>query len=225
MLPIRDDTPRSTTPFINYFLIALNIAIFAFEWIQGPRSLRELEFQFAFIPQHLGAWFSGSLPASYALVPFFSSMFLHASWPHVLANMWFLRIFGDNVEDRLGHFGYLIFYLLCGVGANLVHLIFNFTSPLPAVGRKRSDCRSDGGLFHSLSARPGSDVVDILCLLAAGLAGAGILVPGRIFEWRCFPLHFFRRRRRRGILGPRRRLRDRSVADQAPSGTKKCLCI
>jgi membrane associated rhomboid family serine protease len=61
-------------------------------------------------------------------------MFLHASWMHVIANMWFLRIFGDNVEDRLGHFGYLIFYLLCGAGANLAHLLFNFTSPVPAVG-------------------------------------------------------------------------------------------
>jgi membrane associated rhomboid family serine protease len=61
-------------------------------------------------------------------------MFLHASWPHVIVNMWFLRIFGDNIEDRLGHFGYLIFYLLCGAGANLAHFIFNFTSPLPAVG-------------------------------------------------------------------------------------------
>ena len=53
---------------------------------------------------------------------------------HVLANMWFLRIFGDNVEDRLGHFGYLIFYLLCGIGANVVHYVFNITSPLPTVG-------------------------------------------------------------------------------------------
>ena len=133
MLPIRDDTPRSTTPFINYFLIALNIAIFFFEWTLGPRSLRDFEFQFAFIPHHVEDWLTGSLPAAYAFVPFLSSMFLHASWPHVIVNMWFLRIFGDNVEDRLGHFGYLIFYLLCGAGANLAHFIFNFTSPLPAV--------------------------------------------------------------------------------------------
>ena len=134
MLPLRDDTPRSTVPFINYFLIALNLLIFYFEWTLGPRSLAGFEYQFAFIPRHVDQWIAGSLPASYAVVPFFSSMFLHASWMHVLANMWFLRIFGDNVEDRLGHFGYLIFYLLCGMGANLVHFIFNFTSPLPTVG-------------------------------------------------------------------------------------------
>jgi membrane associated rhomboid family serine protease len=134
MLPIRDDTPRSTLPFINYFLIALNLAIFFFEWTLGPRALRSFEFQFALIPRNVEGWLGGALPASYALVPFVSSMFLHASWWHVIANMWFLNIFGDNVEDRLGHFGYLLFYLVSGLGANLAHFVFNFNSGLPAVG-------------------------------------------------------------------------------------------
>jgi len=134
MLPIRDDTPRSTTPFINYFLIVLNLLIFFYEWIQGPRFMQGFEYQFAFVPRNLTGWVSGSVPAGVALVPFISSMFLHANWWHVIGNMWFLRIFGDNVEDRLGHFGYLIFYLLCGVGADLAHLVFNFNSRLPAVG-------------------------------------------------------------------------------------------
>ena len=138
MFPIRDDAPRSTTPFINYFLIVLNIGIFLFELsLQvsgGPRARADFEMQFAFVPEHVAAWMKGYLPASVAFVPFLSSMFLHASLPHVLLNMWGLAIFGDNVEDRLGHFGYLIFYLLCGAGANLAHLVFNFTSPLPAVG-------------------------------------------------------------------------------------------
>ncbi len=134
MLPIRDDTPRSTTPYINYFLIVLNLLVYYFESTLGTRSLRSFEYQFAFIPRNVEGWLTGSVPASYALIPFFSSMFLHASWWHVIGNMWFLRVFGDNVEDRLGHFGYLIFYLLCGVGADLVHFIFNFNSSLPAVG-------------------------------------------------------------------------------------------
>ncbi|HKV92073.1 MAG TPA: rhomboid family intramembrane serine protease [Candidatus Angelobacter sp.] len=134
MLPIRDDTPRSTTPYINYFLIVLNLLIFFYEWIQGPRFVQGFEYQFAFVPRNITGWVSGSVPASAALVPFISSMFLHANWWHVIGNMWFLRIFGDNVEDRLGHFGYLIFYLLCGVGADLAHLVFNINSRLPAVG-------------------------------------------------------------------------------------------
>jgi membrane associated rhomboid family serine protease len=138
MFPIRDDAPRSTTPFVNYFLIVLNIAIFLFQWsLQvsgGPRAAAEFEMQFAFVPQHVAAWMKGYLPASVALVPFLSSMFLHASLPHVLLNMWGLAIFGDNVEDRLGHFGYLIFYLICGLGAGVTHLLFNFNSSVPTVG-------------------------------------------------------------------------------------------
>jgi membrane associated rhomboid family serine protease len=134
MFPIRDDAPRSTTPFINYFLIFLNIAIFFFEWTLEPRSLHSFEYQFAFVPHNVGAWLNGPLPARQVFVPFFTSMFLHASWPHVLLNMWGLAIFGDNVEDRLGHFTYLVFYIICGLGADLTHLIFNFNSPVPTVG-------------------------------------------------------------------------------------------
>jgi membrane associated rhomboid family serine protease len=138
MFPIRDDAPRSTTPFINYFLIVLNIGIFLFEWsLQlsgGPRARTDFEMQFAFVPEHVAAWMKGYLPASVAFVPFLSSMFLHASLPHVLLNMWGLAIFGDNVEDRLGHFRYLAFYLVCGLGAGLTHLIFNFSSTVPTVG-------------------------------------------------------------------------------------------
>jgi len=138
MLPIKDDAPRSTIPFVNYFLIFLNLAVFLFETSLeisgGPRALQSFEFHFALIPRHVDAWLGGSAPAGYALVPFVSSMFLHASWWHVIANMWFLRIFGDNVEDRLGHFGYLLFYLVCGLGAGLTHFIFNFNSPVPTVG-------------------------------------------------------------------------------------------
>jgi rhomboid family protein len=134
MLPIRDDTPRSTTPFVNYFLIALNLAVFFFEATLGPHSRAGFDFQFALIPRHVESWLSGSLPASNALLPFFTSMFLHANLWHVGLNMWFLRVFGDNVEDRLGHFAYIIFYLLCGLGANLAHFVFNFSSQVPALG-------------------------------------------------------------------------------------------
>lgn len=138
MFPIKDDAPRSTTPFINYFLIVLNIGIFLFELsLQvsgGGRARADFEMQFAFVPEHVAAWMKGYLPPSVAFVPFLSSMFLHASLPHVLLNMWGLAIFGDNVEDRLGHFRYLAFYLVCGVAAGLTHLIFNFSSTVPTVG-------------------------------------------------------------------------------------------
>jgi membrane associated rhomboid family serine protease len=134
MFPIRDDAPRSTTPYVNYFLIALNIAIFLFE-ASLPRHSRQLfEMEFALVPHNLLSWASGVVPAAYAFPPIITSMFLHASWPHVLLNMWGLYIFGDNVEDRLGHFGYLLFYLASGLGAAFTHLAFNLNSQVPTVG-------------------------------------------------------------------------------------------
>lgn len=134
MFPIRDDAPRSTTPYVNYFLIGLNIAIFLFE-ASLPRHSRQLfEMEFALVPHNLLSWASGVVPAAYAFPPIFTSMFLHASWPHVLLNMWGLYIFGDNVEDRLGHFGYLLFYLASGLGAAFTHLLFNLNSQVPTVG-------------------------------------------------------------------------------------------
>jgi membrane associated rhomboid family serine protease len=138
MLPLRDDAPRSTTPYVNYFLIALNVGIFFFQWslqdTGGARTQNDFLTQFALVPQRFAAWKNGYVPAAAAFVPFVSSMFLHASWLHVLLNMWGLAIFGDNVEDRLGHFGYLIFYLVCGLGAGVTHLLFNFNSRVPTVG-------------------------------------------------------------------------------------------
>jgi membrane associated rhomboid family serine protease len=134
MIPIRDDAPKSTTPLINYFLITLNVLVFLFELSLGPRSRAGFVNQFGFTPYHVDAWLSGALPAGYALVPFLSSMFLHASWLHLIFNMWALFIFGDNVEDRLGHFGYLIFYLGCGLIASVTHFIFNLNSQVPSVG-------------------------------------------------------------------------------------------
>jgi membrane associated rhomboid family serine protease len=134
MFPIRDDAPRSTTPYVNYFLIGLNIAIFLFEWSLDKHSRLVFEMNFALVPHNLVSWASGVVPAAYAFPPIVTSMFLHASWPHVLLNMWGLYIFGDNVEDRLGHFGYLLFYLASGLGAALTHLVFNFNSQVPTVG-------------------------------------------------------------------------------------------
>jgi membrane associated rhomboid family serine protease len=133
MIPIRDDAPRYTTPWINYFLIALNTLVFLFELSLGPRSLNAFMFSFGFVPAHVaGALYKGAYVA--ALLPVLTSMFMHAGWLHIIFNMWWLWIFGDNVEGSLGHFRYLVFYLLSGLGASLVHILFNWGSPVPSVG-------------------------------------------------------------------------------------------
>jgi membrane associated rhomboid family serine protease len=136
MLPIRDDQPRYSTPWVNYFLIGLNLAIFLFEWTLDPRSLELLIRQFGVVPSHLAAFLAGSPkhPLIVIVLPFFTSLFLHGSWMHVISNMWFLYVFGDNVEDYLGHFKYLMFYLLTGVLAMGTHVLMNLHSTAPALG-------------------------------------------------------------------------------------------
>jgi membrane associated rhomboid family serine protease len=136
MLPIRDDQPRYSTPWVNYFLIGLNLVIFFFEWTLDRRSLELLVRQFGVVPSHVAAFLSGSpeYPLIAIVLPFFTSLFLHGSWMHVIGNMWFLYIFGDNVEDYLGHFKYLVFYLLTGVLAMGTHMVMNLHSTTPALG-------------------------------------------------------------------------------------------
>lgn len=134
MIPLRDDAPRSTVPYVNYFLIALNVLVFLFQESLAPRAQAGFEMQFAFVPYRVDRWIAGFTPADAALIPVFTSMFLHAGWLHLIGNMWFLFIFGDNVEDRLGHFRYLVTYLLCGLGAAFTHFVFNLHSRIPTVG-------------------------------------------------------------------------------------------
>jgi membrane associated rhomboid family serine protease len=136
MLPIRDDQPRYSTPWVNSFLIGLNVVIFLFEFSLDPRSLDLLIHQFGVVPSHLASFLSGSprYPLPAIVLPFFTSMFLHGSWLHVIGNMWFLYIFGDNVEDYLGHFSYLVFYLLTGLIAMGTQVLVNLHSPVPTVG-------------------------------------------------------------------------------------------
>jgi len=136
MLPIRDDQPRYSTPLVTRFLIVLNLAIFVLEWALDPQSLKLLVYQFGVVPYHLAAFLGGSSRYSLLAVvlPFFTSMFLHGSWMHVIGNMWFLYIFGDNVEDYLGHFKYLVFYLLTGLIAMATQVAVNLHSTVPALG-------------------------------------------------------------------------------------------
>ncbi|HLW86949.1 MAG TPA: rhomboid family intramembrane serine protease [Terriglobales bacterium] len=139
MIPIRDDTPRFSTPYITYFIIALNTVVFLFELsvgAQSHRALNSLIYQFGVVPVHFERALEGasrlSLPAlSFTIL---TSMFLHGGWLHIIGNMWFLWIFGDNIEDYLGHFPYLIFYLVTGYAASLTHILLNFGSNVPSVG-------------------------------------------------------------------------------------------
>ncbi len=132
MIPIRDDSPRTTTPYVTYFLVALNLVVFIFEVLLAPRSRAVFIYTFGVVPANLLG--SVAVHPATALVPIVTSMFLHASWLHVIFNMWGLWIFGDNVEDYLGHFRYLLFYFLTGFAAAGLHIFFNVGSTVPSVG-------------------------------------------------------------------------------------------
>jgi|SRR5581483_1556194 len=139
MIPIRDDTPRFSTPVVTYFIVALNSLVWLYEWmiqVQSPAALESLVYQFGVVPRYETAVLGGATQLSpvAALVPILTSMFLHGSWLHVIGNMWFLWIFGDNIEDYLGHFKYLMFYLVSGITASLLHIAFNLNSKVPSVG-------------------------------------------------------------------------------------------
>ena len=136
MFPIRDDQPRYSTPYLTYFLIGLNLAIFLFEFVLDPRSLEALLFQFGMVPEHVTRLLTGGhgINPVALVLPFFTSMFLHGSWSHVIGNMWFLWIFGDNIEDYLGHFKYIVFYLLCGLAAAGTQFVLTPNLRAPTIG-------------------------------------------------------------------------------------------
>jgi membrane associated rhomboid family serine protease len=139
MIPLRDDQPTFSTPFVNYFLIVLNVVVFLWELsvgMQSQRALNSFMMEFGVVPRHTLAVLTGHSYDSLAtaILPLFTGMFLHASFLHVGGNMLFLWIFGDNVEDYLGHFTYLVFYLLSGLAAGATHILLNQASRLPSIG-------------------------------------------------------------------------------------------
>ena len=131
MFPFRDNIPSRTFPAVTILLILTNCAVFIYELSLGSR-LPAFIFQFAVIPMRLQVTSADAV--SLGAIDLFTSMFLHGGWLHLLGNMWFLWIFGDNVEDLLGHIRFLFFYLCCGVAGSLVHIFFNPGSTIPSIG-------------------------------------------------------------------------------------------
>ena len=122
MIPLRDVIPSRTTPYITVALIVLN----ALAWCVELGLSRDV------LPAFLQVY--GVVPVDFRASTLVTSMFLHGSWMHVIGNMWYLWIFGDNVEDRLGHCRFLAFYLLCGSAAAIGQVVIDPTSTLPIVG-------------------------------------------------------------------------------------------
>jgi len=122
MIPLRDVIPSQTTPYITVTIILLNAAAWVFE-LSLPSDL---------LPVFLQVY--GVVPARLHAITLVTSMFLHGSCMHVIGNMWYLWIFGDNVEDRVGHGRFIFFYLLCGIAASLGQILIAPDSTLPTIG-------------------------------------------------------------------------------------------
>ncbi len=120
MIPLRDVIPSRTTPYVTFAIIIVNALVFMLE-LSAPDIQ---DFVFAY----------GLIPAEFSWVTVLTSMFLHGGWLHIIGNMWFLWIFGDNVEDRMGHGRFVVFYLLCGVTAALAQTMMAPNSEIPMVG-------------------------------------------------------------------------------------------
>jgi membrane associated rhomboid family serine protease len=134
MIPLKDINPSRSTPFVNISLIVANVVVFFYQVSLPAHAFKAFVFAYATVPARIPLLLSGHGSAQVALEPLFTSMFLHGGLMHLLGNMLFLYIFGDNVEDYFGHIGYLLFYMFCGIGSGLVHVLFNLHSTIPAIG-------------------------------------------------------------------------------------------
>ncbi|AKG23254.1 rhomboid family intramembrane serine protease [Calothrix sp. 336/3] len=128
MFPLYDENPTRITPFITYGLIGMNVLIFIHEFSLSAPELETFLDMYAVIPRQLTNDFASEW------ITLFSSQFLHGGWWHLLSNMLFLWVFGNNIEDRMGHIKYLIFYLICGALAALCQWFIGINSTIPSLG-------------------------------------------------------------------------------------------
>jgi membrane associated rhomboid family serine protease len=126
MFPIRDHNPSERTPYVTYVLVAINVLVFLGQMSLGERALAEFFYYWGVVPERI--------MAGYGFETLATSMFIHSGFMHILGNMLFLWIFGDNLEDELGHGGFLLFYLVAGLGAAAAQILANPASGIPMVG-------------------------------------------------------------------------------------------
>jgi membrane associated rhomboid family serine protease len=136
MFPIRDEIPSRRAPVVTWAILAVNVAVFLWQLTLPEPGVRRLFYLFGIVPARLSdpAWAAAAGFPPGGLLAFFTSMFLHGGLLHIVSNMWSLWIFGDNVEDRMGRFRFLLFYLGCGLAAGFVHWFSDPASTIPTVG-------------------------------------------------------------------------------------------
>lgn len=135
MIPLKDINPTTTKPVVTIALVVANAVAYILELTLGEAGQQRLFYTLGMVPARVLLFpASPDIGVGDAFVPLFTSMFLHGGFLHILGNMWFLWVFGDNIEDRMGHLRFLVFYLLSGVVAGLAHTAMNLQSTIPAIG-------------------------------------------------------------------------------------------
>ena len=179
MFPIRDHNPSSRTPFVTYALIAANVLVLLYQWtISGSDpTISEFISRWALIPAAVtgGAQYRG----------LFTSMFLHAGLIHLGGNMLFLWIFGDNLEDQMGHFAYLVFYLACGLAAAFAQVAVDPASPVPTVGASGAIAGVMGG-YLLMFPRAKVDILVIIVIFFRVFSVPAVLLLGLWFGLQIF---------------------------------------
>ncbi|MGH9730766.1 MAG: rhomboid family intramembrane serine protease [Candidatus Acidiferrales bacterium] len=135
MIPLKNLRPRVHFPTVTLALIVINFIVFFYQLTLDPRALQSFIMTYSMVPARAQLALAHSqYTIAQGFFPLFTSMFLHAGWLHIIGNMWFLWLFGPNVEDRLRHVPYLGFYLVCGLGAGIAQTVFSLGSTIPGLG-------------------------------------------------------------------------------------------
>lgn len=133
MVPLHDNNPTRITPYVTYGLIGANVFIFLFEMLLSPPALRQFMTTWGVVPAALTASFQGDA-SMFVWITLITSQFLHGGIFHIAGNMLYLWVFGNNIEDKMGHVRFIIFYLTCGILAALSQWFFAQNSTIPLVG-------------------------------------------------------------------------------------------
>jgi membrane associated rhomboid family serine protease len=136
MFPIKDNIPATRFPVMNWLIIITNAVVFIYQLQLNDQQLADFFNFFGLVPSRYSSFTENNLLSIKVLTvfPFFTNMFLHGGWLHFILNMWTLVIFGDIVENRMGSFKYLLFYIICGIAASVTHFMLNMHSTVPALG-------------------------------------------------------------------------------------------
>lgn len=185
MIPIRDTIQSKSYPVVNNAIIVTNVLIYLLELSRG-NSLGQFIFTYGLVPARYSLPEFGSyFTPGQQVFALFSFMFIHGGFWHLLGNMWSLYIFGDNIEDRLGHTRYLIFYILCGLASGLFHLTINWTSQVPTIGASGAIA---GVMGAYLILYPGSKILTLIPIIFIPYF---IEIPALFFLGIWFILQFF----------------------------------